>query len=144
MEFTLPKLRCYRCLYGWTPRVSPVARCPRCKSKLWDTPKIHSIRLGVGLGMEDLIAPHRMDILRLARKYGAKELRVFGSVRRREARIDSDVDLLVVWKKDRPSMAWLRLPRELAKVIGHPVDLAEPTSLDWSVRPQVEAEAVPV
>jgi predicted nucleotidyltransferase len=142
MEIVLPRVRCFRCLYKWTPRVSLLTRCPRCKSKLWNTPKIHSIRYGSGLGIEEIIAPHREDILRLARKYGAKELKVFGSVRRREARTDSDIDLLVVWEKNRPSMAWLRLPKELEKVLGHPVDLTEPESLDWSIRPQVEAEAV--
>jgi predicted nucleotidyltransferase len=37
----------------------------------------------------------RADILRLAEKYGARNVRVFGSVARGEARPDSDIDLLV-------------------------------------------------
>lgn len=118
--------------------------CPRCKSRLYDVPKIRPVVLGNGLGIEDVLGPHREEILRLARKYGATRIRVFGSVRRREARPDSDVDLLVKWSRSAPPMAWLRMPRELEKLLNRRADVGEPESLYWSVRPQVEAEAVPL
>jgi hypothetical protein len=31
--------------------------CPRCKSTLWDVPKIRPIKLGKGLGIEEILAP---------------------------------------------------------------------------------------
>ncbi|MFN8374872.1 MAG: hypothetical protein U0694_18585 [Anaerolineae bacterium] len=45
-----------------------------------------------GLGIKDIIGDKRADILRLAAKYGAFNVRVFGSVARGEARADSDDD----------------------------------------------------
>ena len=106
----LPRAHCYRCLYSRLPRHPTVRMCPRCKSRLWNVPKIRRVKLGHGLGVEEVIAPHQAGILRLARKYGAKELRAFGSIRRREGRQDSAVDLLVRWSRRRPPMAWLDRP----------------------------------
>ena len=140
----LPRLRCYRCLHTWTPVRSPVRICPRCKSRLWDVPKIHSFRPGNGLGVEELLRPHADQIRALARRYGATSLRVFGSVRRHEAGPDSDIDLLVTW--DRPSRRAHRADLQLAleQLLRRPVDLGEAESLFWSVRPQAEAEATPI
>lgn len=140
----LPVLHCYRCVYSWRPRLPSVRICPRCKSPHWDVPVIRPLRLGRGLGIEDVVAPHRSAIHRLMRKYGAKDLRVFGSIRRSEGRAHSDLDLLVTWGPGRKPLAWLRLPIELEDVLGRRVDLVSPEALHWAVRPQVEAEAVPV
>ena len=43
----------------------------------------------------DLLRRHRADVLRLATKHGATDVRVFGSVARGEADGASDVDFLV-------------------------------------------------
>lgn len=140
----LPELHCYRCIYSWTPRRLPIRMCPRCKSRLWDTPKVHPITLGEGLGIPEVIGSHRARVLALARKYGAQRVRVFGSVRRRGASERSDVDLLV---DDLPRASLLdhaRLEIELAKLLGRTVDVVEERSLPWSIRPQVLAEAVPL
>ncbi len=71
-------------------------------------------------------------------------MRVFGSVRRREARPDSDVDLLVVWKRNHRPMAFLDFPLELERLLDRAVDVVTEDSLHWSVRPRVESEAVPL
>lgn len=139
-----PLLHCYRCIYSWYPR-SPVVRiCPRCKSKYWNVPKIRSVELGDGLGIDEIIAPKRRAILRLARRYGARNVRVFGSVRRREARPDSDVDLLVEWSKRRTPTARFDLEAALRKVLHRSVDVAAQENLSWYVIPTVLSEAVPV
>jgi predicted nucleotidyltransferase len=140
----LPELHCHRCIYTWTPRRLPVRMCPRCKSRLWDTPNILPIPIGVGLGIPEVLGAHRARILALTRKYGAKRVRVFGSVRRRSANERSDVDLLV---DDLPRASLLdhaRLETELGKLLGRAVDVIEEGSLPWSIRPQVLAEAVPL
>ncbi len=137
--------RCYRCLHVWRiRRAGRPAVCPRCSSRLWSQPKLRAIRLGNGLGIEDLLLPHRREILRLAARYGAGSVRVFGSVRRREARPDSDVDLLVVWKRNHRPMAFLDFPLELERLLDRAVDVVTEDSLHWSVRPRVESEAVPL
>jgi hypothetical protein len=47
----------------------------------------------------DSLRQHRDDILRLAAKYGASNVRVFGSVARGDATPESDVDLLVTFRE---------------------------------------------
>jgi uncharacterized protein len=141
-EVRLPRLRCYRCVYTWTPVRSPVRICPRCKSRLWDVPKIWRVRLGQGQGIEEILLPHRAKILAIARKHGAKRLRVFGSVRRREADLQSDVDLLVEWTPRASPLAGLRLEVALTRLLARKVSVAEAADLPWSFRPQVFSEAV--
>ena len=48
-----------------------------------------------GLGIEEVIGNRRNKVLRLARYYGATEVRRFGSLARREANGESDVDMIV-------------------------------------------------
>lgn len=137
--------RCYRCLHVWRiRRAARPAVCPRCSSRLWSEPKLRAVRSGTGLGIEDVLLPHRGEILRLASHYGARSIRVFGSVRRHEARPDSDVDLLVVWKRNHRPMAFLDFPLALERLLGRGVDVVTETSLHWSILPRVELEAVPL
>jgi uncharacterized protein len=141
---TLLELHCYRCIYTWTPRRLPVRMCPRCKSQLWDRPKVRATAVGTGSGIPEIFGPHRTRVLALARKFGAQRVRVFGSVRRRSAHARSDVDLLV---DDLPGASLLdvaRLEIALSKLLGRPVDVVEEGSLPWSIRPQVMAEAIPL
>lgn len=143
-NYTLPRARCYRCVYSWIPRHSTVQICPRCKSRLWNVPKIRPVTTGNGPGIEEVVAPQRLAIHRLMKKYGATSLKVFGSVRRREGRPESDVDLLVKWGRRRRPLGWLDLSIELEGLLGRRVDLVELKALHWAVRPQVLAEAVPI
>jgi predicted nucleotidyltransferase len=136
---------CLRCVYSWKVRgnASP-SRCPRCKSKRFREPKILPIRLGTGLGIPELVTPHRQAILRLAREFGARRVWVFGSVRRREATNSSDVDLLVEWGRPTSLLDTAGLRMELRKTLGREVDLVNRHGLHWALDPQVEAEKVPV
>jgi predicted nucleotidyltransferase len=43
----------------------------------------------------ELVIRKRQEILALAQRRGAKNIRIFGSVSRHEARPDSDIDLLI-------------------------------------------------
>lgn len=46
----------------------------------------------------ETLQQHKTQIEALARRYGAGQIRVFGSVARREEGPHSDIDLLVVWR----------------------------------------------
>lgn len=86
----------------------------------------------------------REDILRISATYGARNLRLFGSRARGDARSDSDVDFLV----DMPSGCSLldvgRLMMDLQDVLGCKVDVVEPEGLHWYIRDKVLKEAVPL
>jgi len=143
-QVAIPRLHCYRCIYTWTPVRSPVRMCPRCKSKLWDIPKIRPVRLGNRLGIAEILTPHLRDIRKLARKHGVERIMVFGSVRRREATENSDIDLMVRWKKPVSLLVRATLSVELENLLGRRVDIVNEGGLHWAVAPQVEAEAVPL
>lgn len=135
---------CYRCIYTWRMRYRNPKVCPRCKSKYWNVPKILPLRLGHGLGAEEILGPHRGTILRLARRHGASRVRIFGSVRRREAGRDSDVDLLLDWKRGTSLLDVARFRLDVQDLLGRKVDTVEPGNLHWAIRPQVESEAIPL
>lgn len=100
------------------------------------------------MGIEEVLGPHRAELRRIARRYGARELRVFGSVARGSATEESDVDFLVSqFSERRPShgsFPALRMGAELARLLGREVEVVTEQGLFWLVQPQVIAEAVPV
>lgn len=83
-------------------------------------------------------------LLSLARKCGAENLRVFGSVARGEETDDSDIDLLVRWN-DRASLTdWVAFQDEASHLLGRKVEVASETSLHWYIRSRILAEAKPL
>lgn len=146
-EIELPVLHCYRCGNTWTPRLRVVRMCPRCKSRLWDEPKLRIPRGGGGLGVGDVLGPFRGQIDRIARRFGVREIRVFGSVARGSATATSDVDLLVDFDRTKPAPSTLRtvdLGLALEGLLKRRVDVVTESSLHWLVQPQVIEEAVPL
>ena len=93
------------------------------------------------MGVDELIGNKRAAILDLARKYGAYNVRVFGSVARRDARPDSDVDFLVD-VQPHVGMEFLSLWTALEDLLGRDVDLVTERSLHDYLREQVLREAV--
>jgi predicted nucleotidyltransferase len=88
---------------------------------------------------------HRRDALTaIAARHGATNLRLFGSVARREERHDSDVDILVDMAADRGFGDYLALVEELEDVLARRVDLVTERSLSPHFRPFIEAEAQPL
>ena len=53
------------------------------------------------MGIPEIIADKKEQILALAAKYGASNVRVFGSVANGTANTHSDIDFLVDMEKDR-------------------------------------------
>lgn len=100
------------------------------------------VRLGEGLGIDEVLGPNRRQILDLARKYGAGRIRVFGSVRRREAGPRSDVDLIVDWARPISTLDYIGFRLDLERLLHRKVDLVEEEGLHWFIRPQAVSEAV--
>jgi uncharacterized protein len=117
---------------------------PRCKSRLWDVPKLRPITRGRGLGINEIVIPKHARMLAALQANKARNPRVFGSVARSEASKDGDLDLLVDFDSGASVYDHVGLLRDLQKVFGRNVDVAEPNGLHWLIRPQVLFEAVPV
>jgi predicted nucleotidyltransferase len=90
------------------------------------------------------IASHREQILELARRHGAHNVRVFGSVARGEADAASDVDFLVDLEPGRSLLDLGGLVMDLADLLSRPVDVVTTRSLRERMRQRVLNEAIPV
>lgn len=86
----------------------------------------------------------RQAILSIAERYGAFDLRIFGSVAREEERSDSDIDLLVNMEEGRSLLDYIGFVQELESLLERKVDVAQPTTLHQVIREQVLKEAVPL
>ena len=103
---------------------------------------VRPIPAGRGLGISEVLGPHRSRVLALVRRYGACRVRVFGSVRRKEANDRSDLDILVDGLPDASLLDQAHLETVLGRLLGRSVDVVEEDSLPWSIRPQVLSEAI--
>jgi predicted nucleotidyltransferase len=92
--------------------------------------------------LEELRAKHKEAILEIATKYGASNVRVFGSVARGEADEASDVDLLVDLEKGRSLFDLGGLWYDLNEAIPCEIDVWEPGSLKERIRVRALREAV--
>jgi predicted nucleotidyltransferase len=88
-----------------------------------------------------LLAEHRAEVVAAAAARGASNVRVFGSVARGEDDEASDIDLLVDMNP-RSLLEVIALEREVAAVLGVPVDLGPVDTLRPSIRDAVLAEAI--
>ncbi len=93
------------------------------------------------MNAEVLLKTHRKQILEAARRHGATDVRVFGSVARGEARPDSDIDFLVRLETGYSMLDLARLLRELHALLDCNVDIVTEAGLKPRIRPQVLREA---
>lgn len=96
------------------------------------------------LNAETHLARERDRILRIAAKYGAHNIRIFGSVARGEADSASDVDFLVDMESGRSLFDLGGLQIELESLLGCPVDVVTERGLKLRIRDRVLSEAIPV
>ena len=96
------------------------------------------------MSADELLKEKREEILRTASKHGARNVRVFGSVARGEARPDSDVDLLVEVGPDRTPFFPGGLIADLEELLGKKVQVVTQEGLHWYIRERVLEEAVPL
>lgn len=93
---------------------------------------------------EELLKEKREEILRIAAKHGARNVRVFGSVARGEADEESDIDFLVEMEAGRSLFDLGGLQYELEQLLGRPVDVVTERGLKARIRERVLKETVPL
>jgi hypothetical protein len=96
------------------------------------------------MGIEELLKSKRQQILEIAARHGAYNVRVFGSVARGDARPDSDVDLLVEVGPNRTPFFPGGLVVDLEDLLGRRVDVVTEAGLRLRIRDSVLREAVPL
>ncbi len=94
--------------------------------------------------IEELLKEKREEILKLAAKHGARNVRVFGSVARGEATRASDIDFLVQTGPETSSWFPVGLIDDLETLLGRKVDVLTEDALHWYIRDKVLKEVVPL
>lgn len=93
---------------------------------------------------DNLLSEKREEILRIAAKHGARNVRVFGSAATGELREGSDVDILVDLDPGRSLLDLAALMLELQELLGRPVDIGTAKGLKPRYRQRILSEAVPL
>ena len=86
----------------------------------------------------------KAEILALAAKHGASNVRLFGSVVRGEDQPDSDVDLLVDMQENRSLFDLIGLQQDIEKTLGKKVDVLTPDGINRYLKDKILAEAAPL
>jgi uncharacterized protein len=100
--------------------------------------------LDISMNLYDLLRTRREEIIRVAAQHGARNVRIFGSVARGEARPDSDVDILVDVDPGRSLLDLGALLVDLEDLLGCDVDVVTEPGLRPRLRQRVIREAVPL
>lgn len=91
---------------------------------------------------ERLIDAAAPVLRRLAEDAGYGRLAVFGSVARREAGQDSDIDLLVEAPEGTSSFGFIRFKQLLERVLGRQIDMVDYGGLSPTLDDDVRREAI--
>lgn len=94
--------------------------------------------------LSELLSAKREEILRICDKYGARNVRVFGSAVRGEEREDSDIDFLVDLEPGRSLLDQVSLALELEELLGRKADVVTERGLHWLLRRRILKEARPL
>jgi uncharacterized protein len=95
------------------------------------------------LKIQTLLKQKRQEIMEIAAKHGAKNVRIFGSVARGESSDDSDIDFLVDYDLEKIT-PWfpVGLKLEWETLLGRQVDVATIAMLKPRFREQILQEAI--
>jgi predicted nucleotidyltransferase len=96
------------------------------------------------MDIKALLKQKREEILRIAAKHGASNVRIFGSVARGEATDASDVDFLVEVGPNPSPWFPVGLILDLQDLLGCKVDIVTEDGIYWLLRRRILKEAVPL
>jgi uncharacterized protein len=96
------------------------------------------------MSLGSLLREKRGEVLQIAERHGAYNVRVFGSVARGDDDAQSDIDLLVDMEPTRSLLDIAGLELDLEEALGRPVDVVTPGGVKPRIRERVLGEAVPL
>lgn len=84
--------------------------------------------------IEGILKKHKR---KLAKKYGIKSLRIFGSYVEGKQKRTSDLDLIVVFEETPTFIELLRIEEELSQLLGVKVDLLTEEQISPFIKPYI-------
>jgi predicted nucleotidyltransferase len=86
------------------------------------------------LSVSNTIKSRREDILDITTKYGAKNIRVFGSMARGEESPDSDLDIIVEMDEGSSLLDIIAIKQDIEDLLGLKVDIVTEASISPYIR----------
>lgn len=96
------------------------------------------------MSIQDVLKKRREEILATAERYGAHNVRLFGSVAKNEADGSSDVDILVSFDRGSTLIDLIAFNDELENILGRKVQVITEGGINPYIRDRILAEAVPI
>jgi predicted nucleotidyltransferase len=96
------------------------------------------------MSISQVLQSKRSQIIQIAARHGAQNVRVFGSVVRGDARPDSDIDFLVDMEGGRSLLDLVKLSQDLEELLHRKVDVLTDGGLSPHLEQHIHAEAVPL
>ena len=96
------------------------------------------------MGIPEIIQDRKKQILALAAKYGASNVRIFGSVANGTADENSDIDFLVDLEKGRSLFDLGGLLMDLQGLFNRKVFVTTENGLHWYIKERIISEAKPL
>ncbi len=90
----------------------------------------------------NLIQEKKLDIKSIAKRHGAYNVRLFGSVARKDFHDNSDIDFLVDFRPNTSLLDWCSLRLDLEDLLGQKVDVASEKTLKKNLKKRVLGEAI--
>lgn len=94
------------------------------------------------MSVSNIIKNRREDIVKITKKYGAKNVRVFGSMSRGEEDMDSDLDIIVEMEQGSSLLDIIAIKQDIEELLGRKVDVVTEASISPYIRDEVLKEAV--
>jgi predicted nucleotidyltransferase len=92
--------------------------------------------------VDKLLQDKREAILKITTQHGARNVQVFGSMVRGEAKPDSDLDLLVTLDQGRTLLDLIAIKQDLEDLLQREVDVVTEAAISPYMKEQVLKEAV--
>ena len=96
------------------------------------------------MGIREQLKAERSNILEVAKRHGAYNVRIFGSVARGEEDEKSDIDFLVTLEAGRSLLDHASLLLDLQKLLGRKVDVVTEKGIKVRMRERILKEAQPI
>lgn len=94
------------------------------------------------MGVSETLKLRRAEILQIAARHGARNVRVFGSAARAEDGAASDVDLLVDMEEGRSFLDLVALWQDLEDLLGRKVDVITDGGVSPYLKDRIYSEAI--
>jgi len=95
------------------------------------------------MNIEKVLKEKRNEILNIATRYGARKIRIFGSIlRTEEQKLNSDIDFLVALESGRSLLDIIAFKQDLEDLLGCKVDVVTEAALSPYIRDEVLGQAV--